>query len=165
MSKSEMNHVDVLIVDNMGSQGRWIQDKIESLGLTCGIVLVTISKEELAKNRLPDQVARRVISEIRRVTPRYVLVDICLFEGVFPESTQSGTNVGTWTGPALMAQILVKCPNVYLASHSAYTVEKDFTDIDEQRKKWGVDKTPHWRTSAMEKLTSQTFEATMQLVR
>jgi len=133
----------VLVIDNNPEQLDTVMGQLRDPRLSLTPCLLRVSEAEANQAVLSPAVANRACREISRLSPDFVLVDVCLFEATFEMTQPTRQRSGTWTGPALIKEIQTKYPEQKMGTYSAFPIV-DLTDIEDQRKKYGVDHFPHW---------------------
>ena len=135
--------IEVLIIDNMDGQAKFLQSELEKGGLKVTSLLLSIQTKVIGVKQIPSSDINKVVSFVKKKKPMIVLVDICLDETLFDTPEE---NRATWTGPAIMSEIRKNFPNQIMASYSAYSryVKSIDQDIQNQRVQYSVADTPHW---------------------
>ena len=142
-AKRAKRGVAVLIVDNNQDVLQAADVLFKRHGLTVTPLVVELKRRNIERKAFPKDKVDRVLEVIRESGPQIVLVDICLYETPIDIADEKKA---TWSGPALMAAIRQEFPTQKMASYSAYT-EYVMSEIDDQRRAYGVHDTPHWGLS------------------
>ena len=139
-------NLDVLIIDNMPVQAKSLQSELEIGQLKVVSHIVNIPSGDNKNRQIPQGTIDKVFYIIEKYEPKIILVDVCLDESVFDTSAEKRA---TWTGPYLMSEIRKCFANQKMASYSAYSryLKSVDEDIEDQRKAYGVEDTPHWNAT------------------